>query len=194
MVIWPRLKFWKKRPMLYNGGIWLPWKYVFRYFDWCTFCMIYGIGPIYVCTDLEINRYKIDEFWKHAKSYVLFNVTWRKNSTSYVMGPPIFMFLVTLTYVLFFVTLTVHDVLESPCEHIHTHTLKNPRLESSELLIAQLVERQTSIHEVVGSSPTRRSKFSNLNLYNSPCVRACGVFHPSLSKKNTHTPTHPMSF
>ena len=47
-----------------------------------------------------------------------------------------------------------------------------PRLDSSDLLIAQLVERQTSIHEVVGSSPTWRSIFSNLNLCNSPCARA----------------------
>ena len=31
---------------------------------------------------------------------------------------------------------------------------------------------RTSIHEVVGSSPTRRSNFSNLNLYNSPYARA----------------------
>ena len=75
------------------------------------------------------------------------------------MGPPIFMFLVTLTYVLFFVTRTVHDILESPCEHIHTHPLKNPKLESSELLIAQLVEHQTSIHEVVGSESHSEVKF-----------------------------------
>ena len=31
-------------------------------------------------------------------------------------------------------------------------------------LIAQLAEDQTFIHEVVSLSPTRRSKFSNLNL------------------------------
>ena len=38
--------------------------------------------------------------------------------------------------------------------------LNIPRLDSSNLLIAQLlVEHQTSIHEVVGSSPTRRSKY-----------------------------------
>ena len=41
-----------------------------------------------------------------------------------------------------------------------------------DLLIAQFVERQNSIHEVAGSSPTRRSKFAYLNLYNSPCARA----------------------
>ena len=29
--------------------------------------MIHSIGPINVCTDFEINRYKIDKFRKHAK-------------------------------------------------------------------------------------------------------------------------------
>ena len=38
-----------------------------KYFDWCIFFMIHSIGPINVCTDFEINRYKIDEFRKHAK-------------------------------------------------------------------------------------------------------------------------------
>ena len=34
------------------------------------------------------------------------------------------------------------------------------RLDSSDILIAQWLERHTSIHdEVVGSSPTRRSKY-----------------------------------
>ena len=54
--------------------------------------------------------------------------------------------------------------------------LKIPRFDSSDLLIRQLLERQTSIHEVAGSSPTRRSNFLNLNLHNSPCAQ-----------KNTHT-------
>ena len=31
------------------------------------FCMLYSIGPINVCTDFEINRYKIDEVRKYAK-------------------------------------------------------------------------------------------------------------------------------
>ena len=48
-----------------------------------------------------------------------------------------------------------------------------------------VVECQTSIHEVVGSSSTRMSTFSNLNNYNSPCARAYGVFSPS-HKKPTH--------
>ena len=29
--------------------------------------MLYSIGPINVCTDFEINRYKIDEVIKYAK-------------------------------------------------------------------------------------------------------------------------------
>ena len=29
--------------------------------------MLYSIGPINVCTDFEINRYKIDEVRKYAK-------------------------------------------------------------------------------------------------------------------------------
>ena len=37
------------------------------------FCMIHSISPINVCTDFEINRYKIDEFRQHAK--ILFYLT-----------------------------------------------------------------------------------------------------------------------
>ena len=60
--------------------------------------------------------------------------------------------------------------------HMHGHKESNKDL------------NLTSIHEVVGSSPTRRSKFSNLNLYYSPCVRACGVFPPPLPfPKKTHS-------
>ena len=29
--------------------------------------VFYSIGPINMCTDFEINRYKIDEFRKHAE-------------------------------------------------------------------------------------------------------------------------------
>ena len=38
-----------------------------RYFDQCIFYKVHSIGPINVCTNFEINRYKIDEFRKHAK-------------------------------------------------------------------------------------------------------------------------------
>ena len=37
------------------------------------FYMLYSIGPINVCTDFEINRYKIDEVSKYAK-IVLFDL------------------------------------------------------------------------------------------------------------------------
>ena len=39
------------------------------------FQCIHSIGTINVCTNFEINRYTIDDFRKHAKSYVLFDVT-----------------------------------------------------------------------------------------------------------------------
>ena len=34
--------------------------------------MLYSIGPINVCTDFEINRYKIDEVRKYAKKNMQF--------------------------------------------------------------------------------------------------------------------------
>ena len=36
-------------------------------FSLMLFCMIYSLGATNVCTNFEINRYKIDEFRKHAK-------------------------------------------------------------------------------------------------------------------------------
>ena len=44
--------------------------------------------------------------------------------------------------------------------------------------MAQWLERRTGIHGVVGSSPTRRSNFSNLNLYNCPCLGGVPPFPP----------------
>ena len=38
-----------------------------RYFGRCIFCKVHSIGPINVCTNFEINWYKIDEFRKRAK-------------------------------------------------------------------------------------------------------------------------------
>ena len=64
--------------------------------------------------------------------------------------------------------------------------LKNPRLHSLDLLIAQLVERQTSMHEVVGSSPTRRSKFKSLSLSLCPCILGVTPPPPTLSR-NAYT-------
>ena len=81
------------------------------------FYVLYSIGPINVCTDFEINRYKIDEVRKYAKNCVLFDVTWRKNGTSYVMGTSgskvmpqivVFVFSVTLTFDLCYIVCHTH--------------------------------------------------------------------------------------
>ena len=40
------------------------------------FCNVYSIGPINMCTDFEINRYKIDEFRKYAK--IVFYLTHKR--------------------------------------------------------------------------------------------------------------------
>ena len=37
------------------------------------FCIIHSISQINVCTDFEINRYKIEEFRKHVK--IVFDLT-----------------------------------------------------------------------------------------------------------------------
>ena len=58
----------------------------------------------------------------------------------------------------------------------------------------QLVKWQTSMHEVVGSSPTRRSTFSNLNIYNSPCACAYGVFQKNTLDTHTRTNTYDVLF
>ena len=43
------------------------------------FYMLYSIGPINVCTDFEINRYKIDEVRKYAN--IAFYLTSRDAKT-----------------------------------------------------------------------------------------------------------------
>ena len=49
--------------------------------------IIYSTGQINVCTDFEINRFRIDEVRENMQQlYILFDVTCRKNGTSYVMG------------------------------------------------------------------------------------------------------------
>ena len=50
-----------------------------RYLYWCNLYMIYSIGPINVCTNVEINRYKIDEVRKYAK--IVFYLTSRDTKT-----------------------------------------------------------------------------------------------------------------
>ena len=50
-----------------------------RYFYQFNFGKVHSIGPIYVCTNFEINRYKIEEFRKHAK--IVFYLTSRDAKT-----------------------------------------------------------------------------------------------------------------
>ena len=54
----------EKRPMLYNGVFGCHGNTFYVIFIGVFFGMIHSIGPINVCTDFEINRYKIDEFRK----------------------------------------------------------------------------------------------------------------------------------
>ena len=53
--------------MLYNGVFGCHGNTCYVIFIGSIFYMLYSIGPINVCTDLEINRYKIDEVRKYAK-------------------------------------------------------------------------------------------------------------------------------
>ena len=66
---------WLKRPMLYNGVFGCHGNTCYVILIGAILCMIHSIGPINVCTDFEINRYKIDKFRKHEKNHVLFDVT-----------------------------------------------------------------------------------------------------------------------
>ena len=62
-MIWLQLKFWKCS-IFYNGAFGCNGSVLF----WLVhfFCMIHSIGAINVCTNFEINRYKIDEFRRHV--------------------------------------------------------------------------------------------------------------------------------
>ena len=53
--------------MLYNGVFGCHGNRCYVIFIGDIFDMLYIIGPINVCTDFEINRYKIDEVRKYAK-------------------------------------------------------------------------------------------------------------------------------
>ena len=81
-------------------------------------CYVICIGAIFyiiysVCTDFEINRFRIDEVRKYA---TIVSTT----SGSKVMAQiVVFVFSVTLTLTVvlfFFVTRIAHDALEYPCE------------------------------------------------------------------------------
>ena len=53
--------------MLYNGVFGCHGNTCYVTFIGAIFYMLYSIGPINVCADFEINRYKIDEVRKYAK-------------------------------------------------------------------------------------------------------------------------------
>ena len=75
--------------MLYNGVFGCHGNTCYVIFIGAIFNMLYSIGPINVCTDFEINRYKIDEVRKYAN--IAFYSTYltsrdAKNVTSCIMG------------------------------------------------------------------------------------------------------------
>ena len=53
--------------MLYNGVFGCHGNTCYLIFIGAILYMLYSIGPINVCTDFEINQYKIDEVRKYAK-------------------------------------------------------------------------------------------------------------------------------
>ena len=65
--------------MLYNGVFGCYGNTCYVIFIGAIFYMLYSIGPINVCTDFEINRYKIDEIRKYAK--IVFYLTSRDAKT-----------------------------------------------------------------------------------------------------------------
>ena len=90
--------------------------------------MIYSTGQINVCTDFEINRFRIDEVRKYAKivCFIWRHVTQKRHivrhGISKVMAQivvVVFSVILTLTFDLcsiLFVTRIAHNVLEYPCE------------------------------------------------------------------------------
>ena len=65
--------------MLYNGVFGCHGNTCYVIFIDAIFYMLYSIGPINVCTDFEINPYKIDEVRKYAK--IVFYLTPRDAKT-----------------------------------------------------------------------------------------------------------------
>ena len=68
--------------MLYNGVFGCHGNTCYVIFIGAIFYMLYSIGPINVCTDFEINRYKIDEVRKYANiAFYLIYLTSRDAKT-----------------------------------------------------------------------------------------------------------------
>ena len=65
--------------MLYNGVFGCHGNTCYVIFIGAIFYVLYSIGPINVCTDFEINRYKIDEVRKYANiAFYLIYVTQKR--------------------------------------------------------------------------------------------------------------------
>ena len=71
--------------MLYNGVFGCHGNTCYVIFIGAILYMLYSIGPINVCTDFEINRYKIDEVRKYAKIAFYFIYLTSCDAKSYVM-------------------------------------------------------------------------------------------------------------
>ena len=68
--------------MLYNGVFGCHGNTCYVIFIGAIFYMLHSIGPISVCTDFEINRYKIDEVRKYANiAFYLIYLTSRDAKT-----------------------------------------------------------------------------------------------------------------
>ena len=131
----PRLRFWK-RPMLYNGVFGCHGNTCYVIFIGAILYMIYSTGNINVCTDFEINRFRIDVMWrKNATSCVMGTATllidiltrnilkptrslydFRFRSYGSNSGFRVFLDLDLWHMFFFFVTRIAHDVLEYLCE------------------------------------------------------------------------------
>ena len=68
----PFIKSFDKRPMLYNGVFGCHGNTCYVIFIGAIFYMFYSICPINVCTDFEINRYKIDETYAKIAFYLIY--------------------------------------------------------------------------------------------------------------------------
>ena len=63
----PTKNIFAQHPILYNGVFGCHGNTRHVIFIGAVFCMIHVICPINVCTNIEINRYKIDQVRKYAK-------------------------------------------------------------------------------------------------------------------------------
>ena len=145
-------------------------------------CIMHSIGPINVCTDVEISRYKIDEFKKKSNIYFIWRhvvfrsgTFWNQPEVSTTCGSKVmaqtvvFMFLVTLTF----------DICSMFC-HTHwagctgismwtyTYTHTHARTEGNSNSLANAVgARLTTYLSIQRSSLTSMTKYCT----QWPCIQ-----------------------